>query len=175
MNKKVLIIVVLIAVLGLGLLILTGCGTNENSKGEKNSLTNSQENENSTSSGTSSKLDKNDFVNKLHFKYLSGANIKDSTNGKRIEYENYKIIVSHQKDKTIAELENAREFLLISTDSINKIEWKKYSYNDEQVSSVVYMYEKDDGTYVITITHDANSNINLDKEIEEFMNNVRFE
>ena len=175
MNKKVLIIVVLIAVLGIGLFVLTGCGTNENSKGEKISSTNSQENENNTSSGVSSKLDKNDFVNKLHFKYSSSANIKDSTNGKRIEYENYNIIVSHQKDKTIAELENSRKFLLISTDSINKIEWKKYSYNDEQVSSVVYMYEKDDGTYVVTISHDARLNINLGNEIKEFMNEIKFE
>ena len=62
-----------------------------------------------------------------------------------------------------------------STDKINKIEWKKFDYNDEQVSSIVYMYEKDNGTYVITIAHDAGLNINLENEIKEFMNNVRFE
>lgn len=173
MKKKVLLSLLIIVTL----FTITGCGSNnkENSKGEKISSTNSQENENNTSSGVSSKLDKNDFVNKLHFKYSSSANIKDSTNGKRIEYENYNIIVSHQKDKTIAELENSRKFLLISTDSINKIEWKKYSYNDEQVSSVVYMYEKDDGTYVVTISHDARLNINLGNEIKEFMNEIKFE
>ena len=47
-----------------------------------------------------------------------------------------------------------------------KIDWKKYSYSDSQVKSTVYMYEKDNGTYVITISHDATLDINLDKEIK---------
>ena len=79
------------------------------------------------------------------------------------------------KNKTIYELENARKFTLISTDNINKIEWKKYSYNDEQVTSIVYMYEKDEGTYVVTISHDSSLNVNLDEEIKVFMNNIKFE
>ena len=161
--KKGIFIVCLIVIIIIGVLfVLTGCDKSENI------------NENQKSS-TNSKLDKEEIVNKLHFNYSGSATIKDSTNGKRVENENYTIIVSHQEGKTVAELENARKFTLISTESINKIEWKKYSYNDEQVSSIVYMYEKDNGTYVVTITHDAGLNINLENEIKEFMNNIRFE
>ena len=169
MKKKIVLGSLIVLILIAGLFVLTGCGNNENSKGEQTSSTNN------SSSSTTAKLDKENSVNKLHFNYSSNATIKDSTNGKRIENENYTIIVSHQKDKTIAELENARKYTSVGIDSINKIEWKKYSYNDEQVSSIVYMYEKDNGTYVVTISHDARLNINLGNEIKEFMNEIKFE
>ena len=169
MKKKIVLGSLIILILIAGLFVLTGCGNNENSKGEQTSSTNN------SSSSTTVKLDKENSVNKLHFNYSSNATIKDSTNGKRIENENYTIIVSHQKEKTIAELENARNYTSVSIDSINKIEWKKHSYNDEQVSSIVYMYEKDNGTYMVTISHDAKLNINLENEIKEFMNEIKFE
>ena len=165
--KKKIIIICLIAVVLIGGLCVWIISRNNSKK------TNDEQTQSTIS--TSTKLDKEENVNNLHFKYSIDATIKDSTNGKIVENENYKIIVSHQKNKTIYELENARKFTLISTDNINKIEWKKYSYNDEQVTSIVYMYEKDEGTYVVTISHDSSLNVNLDEEIKVFMNNIKFE
>ena len=175
MKKKSLIIIMLIAVLGMGLFVLAGCGNDEKTNEEQTSSMNSQKNVNSVSSSTSSKLDAENSVNKLHFKYSSNANIKDTSNGKLIEYENYKIIVSHQKDKNSKELQESRGLSLINSTNINKIDWNKYDYNDEQVSTVIYMHERDNGTYVVSISHDAGLDINLDEEIEQFMDNVRFE
>lgn len=159
MIKKNILVGLIILILTSGLFILTGCGNNENI-------------DQSTTSNLSTKLDNDGTVNKLHFKYSSNANLKDSTNGKIIENENYKVIVSHQKEKTLEELEKSRSYTSINTD---KTEWKKFSYKDEQVSSIVYMYERDNGTYVITFAQEAGSNINIDNEIEEFMNNIKFE
>ena len=159
MIKKNILVGLIILILTSGLFILTGCGNNENL-------------DQSTTSNLSTKLDNDGTVNKLHFKYSSNANLKDSTNGKIIENENYKVIVSHQKEKTLEELEKSRNYSSVNSD---KTEWKKLSYKDELVSSIVYMYEKDNGTYVITFTQEAGSNKNIDNEIEEFMNNIKFE
>ena len=159
MKRKVLV-VLLIGILMIGMVILTGCG-NLNK-------------ENGSESSTSSKLDKEEVVNNLHFKYSSEATLKDSTNGKRVEYENYTIIVSHQKDKTGKEIAESRNMNSLGSVDYNKTEWNKYEYKDQQVSTITFMCDKDGGCYLVTITHDVNKTIDLDKDIEEFMNNVKF-
>lgn len=140
MNKRIILVSLISLVLIVGVFVLTGCGSSKEQTADS-----AKQNEAST---PSSSLDKEEVVNKLHFKYSSKANIKDSTNGKIVENEYYNIIVSHQKNKTVSELENARKFSSVGTESFNSVDWKKYSYSDSQVKSTVYMYEKDDGTHM---------------------------
>ena len=183
MKKKMIVAICLMVALIVGMCCLSGCANKNDNNAETDiqssqtgeEATGNQEKEESTASSISSDLDSEDSVNQLHFRYSSADTLKESENGKRVENENYTAIVSYQEDKTADELAGSRGLTLVDTVTINGIDWKNYSYQDEQVSTIIYMYEKDNGTYVATFVKDAGSNVNIDNVIEDYMNAITFE
>ena len=171
--KKLLALVLIVIMI----IALAACSKSapETSTEATTASTTAQKAEESTSGSAAQAFDKQEAVRNLHFGYESGANIKETTNGKMVENENYNTIVSFQENKSMEELAQSRGLSFTASVKINGTEWNQYGYKDEQVSTVLYMTEKEGGTYVVSFSHDVNLDINIDAEINAFMNAVTFE
>ena len=111
-------------------------------------------------------------IGNLYYKYPSNAETANITGGKRIKYDNYSIIISFKSNKKIDERAKEKGIKYNSNKRINKIKWQVYKYSGN-VSSIIYMNEKDKGTYYVTFAFDNQKDINQNK-IRDFMNHVYY-
>ena len=153
MKKKIIFVLLLMV----SILTITGCGSEEE-KDNKNT----------------SSLDKELSLEKIQFKYSSNGNLKETETSKRIEFDDYSIIVSIQEDKNIKTLVDEKGLVFNSTKEINKTKWQVYDFKSSSVESIIYMQEVGNDTYNVTFVHDANSKNDLSNIINEFMENVSF-
>ncbi|MBE6817957.1 MAG: hypothetical protein E7517_02200 [Ruminococcaceae bacterium] len=173
MKKLLVIFLAAMLIVSLAACSNSKTGEKETSAAATSAATSSQTTEESTAN--SAAFDKQEAVKNLHFGYAGEANIKDTDNGKMVENKDYNTIVSFQEGKTMKELAESRGLTFAEAVKLNGTEWNKYTFKNEQVSTVLFMVEKDSGTYVVSFFHDVNADINLDADIDAFMNAVTFE
>ena len=174
MKTKLLSILCAIAILTAGVFVFSGCGKKEDENTGKSGETAVQTSGTAAAEPAPADAGASASVGQLRFSYADGTALTDTTNGKMLTFENYKIIVSFQTEKTAAELAESRGMTGAGETPYNGETWQVYEYADAQVESVIHMLERDGGTYVVTVSKDAGSGTELRSEIADFMSGVAF-